>query len=75
MHPYSKLPARSFWKKFVSDSPWFALQLNDEPKFRLHVDATARFSAGLTKAWMIPACSGWITWYPRGLSIFAKTCE
>ena len=38
MHPYSKLPARSFWKKFVSDSPWFALQLNDEPKFRLHVD-------------------------------------
>jgi hypothetical protein len=35
MHPYSHLPARSFWKKFVAESPWFSLQLNDEPKFKL----------------------------------------
>ncbi|WP_296950771.1 GSCFA domain-containing protein [uncultured Massilia sp.] len=35
MHPYSTLPARNFWKKFVSDSPWRDLGLNDRPKFAL----------------------------------------
>jgi hypothetical protein len=35
MHPYSKLPIRHFWKKFVSDSPWRDLGLNDQPKFSL----------------------------------------
>jgi hypothetical protein len=36
MHPYSQLPERNFWKKFVSDSPWRDLQLSDEPKFKLN---------------------------------------
>ena len=35
MHPYSQAPNRNFWKKFVSDSPWANLALNDRPKFRL----------------------------------------
>ncbi len=35
MHPYSQLPARNFWKKFVAPSPWRDLGLNDRPKFRL----------------------------------------
>ncbi len=35
MHPYADLPRRSFWKKFVSDTPWRDLALNDRPKFRL----------------------------------------
>jgi hypothetical protein len=36
MHPYSQLPDRNFWKKFVSDSPWRDLQLSDEPKFKVN---------------------------------------
>ena len=35
MHPYSQSPTRSFWKKFVSDSPWRNLGINDQPKFLL----------------------------------------
>lgn len=35
MHPYSELPSRSFWKKFVSDSPWRNLGINDQPKFTI----------------------------------------
>ena len=35
MHPYSHLPRHCFWKKFVSDSPWRSLGLNDQPKFLL----------------------------------------
>ncbi|HEY5799196.1 MAG TPA: GSCFA domain-containing protein, partial [Burkholderiaceae bacterium] len=35
MHPYSHLPERSFWKKYVPGSPWRNLNLNDKPKFRL----------------------------------------
>jgi len=35
MHPYSQLPSRNFWRKFVSDSPWRDLNLNDKPKFSL----------------------------------------
>ncbi len=34
MHPYSQMPDRSFWRKFVSDSPWRDLGLNDSPKFK-----------------------------------------
>jgi hypothetical protein len=33
----------------------------------------ARSSAGSTRAWISPACSAWITWSLRGLSIFAGT--
>jgi len=36
MHPYSALPDRVFWKKFVSDSPWRDLDLNESPKFLLN---------------------------------------
>jgi len=35
MHPYSNLPPRAFWKKFVSDVAWRDLPLNDTPKFQL----------------------------------------
>jgi hypothetical protein len=35
MHPYSELPDRHYWRKFVSDSPWRDLGLNDQPKFSL----------------------------------------
>lgn len=35
MHPYSQLPDRHFWKKFVSDSPWRDLKFGDQPKFTL----------------------------------------
>lgn len=35
MHPYSGLPNRHYWKKFVSDAPWRDLGLNDQPKFAL----------------------------------------
>ena len=38
MHPYSQLPAQNFWKKFVSDSPWRNLGLNNQPKFTLNND-------------------------------------
>ena len=44
-------------------------------KFRRHAGATARSSAGLTKAWIKPVCSVWTTWYLLGLNIFARTCE
>lgn len=39
MHPYSDLPRRSFWKKFVSDQAWRDLPLNDRPKLQLARDA------------------------------------
>ena len=39
MHPYADLPRRSFWKKFVPDTAWRDLQLNDAPKFLLPRDA------------------------------------
>lgn len=39
MHPYSHLPDRSFWTRFVSHSPWRNLNLNDRPKFLLAPDA------------------------------------
>ena len=35
MHPYSELPARNFWKKFVSHAPWRDLNLNDNPKYTI----------------------------------------
>lgn len=35
MHPYSNLPRRNFWTKFVSDTAWRDLALNDAPKFQL----------------------------------------
>lgn len=35
MHPYSNLPDRNFWRKFVSDLPWRDVCLNDQPKFIL----------------------------------------
>lgn len=38
MHPYSQLPDRNFWKRFVSDTPWRNLKLNDQPKFQLTPD-------------------------------------
>lgn len=34
-HPYAELAERHFWRKFVSDSPWRDLQINDKPKFTL----------------------------------------
>lgn len=39
MHPYSELPRRHFWKKFVSDVAWRDLALNDAPKFQLTREA------------------------------------
>jgi hypothetical protein len=35
VHPYSRLPDRSFWRKFVSNSPWRDVEFNDRPKFKL----------------------------------------
>lgn len=35
MHPYSGLPARHFWKRFVSETAWRDLPFNDRPKFRI----------------------------------------
>ncbi|HEY6897981.1 MAG TPA: GSCFA domain-containing protein [Rhodocyclaceae bacterium] len=35
MHPYKNLPAKAFWRQFVSNTGWRELQLNSEPKFRL----------------------------------------
>lgn len=39
MHPYSELPRRHFWKKFVSDVAWRDLDINDAPKFALTREA------------------------------------
>lgn len=39
MHPYSDLPIRNFWKKFVSESPWAELNLYDLPKFKINENA------------------------------------
>lgn len=39
MHPYSDLPRRHFWKKFVSDVAWRDLDINDAPKFKLQREA------------------------------------
>jgi len=38
IHPYSQLPDRNFWRRYVSDSPWRELNLNDRPKFQLKRD-------------------------------------
>lgn len=35
MHPYAQLAEQHFWKKFVANSPWRDLGLNDQPKFML----------------------------------------
>lgn len=35
MHPYSALPDRHFWRRFVSDTAWRDLPFMDQPKFRL----------------------------------------
>lgn len=39
MHPYSDLPDRSFWNRYVGSAPWRELNLNDRPKFRIAPDA------------------------------------
>lgn len=39
MHPYSQLPDQSFWKRFVSNSPWRDLPLGGKPKFQIHATA------------------------------------
>ena len=36
MHPYSDLPDRHFWKRFVSNTPWRDLPLGGAAKFRLN---------------------------------------
>ena len=35
MHPYSNLPERNFWNKFVPKLAWRELILTDDPKFRI----------------------------------------
>ncbi len=35
MHPYSELPDRHFWRRFVTNSPWRDLAFHDRPKFQL----------------------------------------
>lgn len=35
MHPYSELPDRHFWKRFVTNSPWRDLAFHDRAKFQL----------------------------------------
>lgn len=35
MHPYSNLPEQAFWRKFVSNTSWRMLALNEQPKFRI----------------------------------------
>ena len=35
MHPYAGLPARHFWKRFVSETAWRDLPFHDRPKFRI----------------------------------------
>ncbi|MBV8634335.1 MAG: GSCFA domain-containing protein [Burkholderiaceae bacterium] len=39
MHPYSDLPERHFWKRFVSNTPWRDLALGGAAKFRLTGDS------------------------------------
>jgi hypothetical protein len=39
MHPYSQLPEQSFWKRFVSDTPWRNLQLGGQAKFQLEASS------------------------------------
>lgn len=39
MHPYSDLPDRNFWKRFVPNSPWRDLPLGDQAKFQLHASS------------------------------------
>jgi len=38
MHPYSHLPDRHFWRRFVSDSTWRELPFMDLPKFTLRTE-------------------------------------
>ncbi|WP_165390828.1 GSCFA domain-containing protein [Pseudoduganella lutea] len=35
MHPYSNLPDRNFWNRFVAKTPWRDLQLCGTPKFMI----------------------------------------
>ena len=35
MHPYSNLPDRNFWRKFVPERSWRDFPFNDRPKFTL----------------------------------------
>ena len=37
-HPYRKLPDRSFWRRFVTDTSWRDIPFMDAPKFTLKVE-------------------------------------
>jgi hypothetical protein len=36
MHPYSNLPDKNFWKKFVSNNSWGSIDLTNSPKFEIN---------------------------------------
>jgi hypothetical protein len=39
MHPYTNQPDRNFWRRFVSDTRWSALDFVGQPKFTLAPEA------------------------------------
>lgn len=38
MHPYSELPDRHFWRRFVSNQPWRDIAFHDQAKFQLSAE-------------------------------------
>ena len=74
MHPYSNLPDKNFWKRFVTNSSWESIDLINPPKFDINASskissAGSCFAQHITKVFKKFGLSPYIVETPHPLSI------